>query len=285
MTGPLPSQYITFLGTLAGKNKGGEILEEYTVTVLAGEGAPTVTGGWPEWMTLPRALRVGMTVLQGYPPIKLSIPIRFEAITEGARQARNIEREIPGFEWMGGRGRPSGAQSKPGGTFHGTPGHDALGDSPAIKIRTANESKEIPLVPVQFQSLLWVIDGEAGGITFDANPLRDRGGARLRQLATVFLKQLVAAPGTSADSAAERAALRAAGKGKGKVYTTSTAHDTVKLLLIHVMGGKTFETTEALKETIQINKGNRKIGTDPNKKLKPGTRVLIPLDAIRHVYG
>src|ERR1039458_7403555 len=146
MSGPSRAQYITFIGTLA---DGSKPPEENTVEALAGEGAPTVTDGWPEWLTIPRPQRLGMTVLQSYRPIRLSIPVRFEAILESEQttplgKPYDIEREIQKLEWMGGRGRPGEGHGdphpKPGGTFRGVPGHDALGDSPLIEVRTNNES-------------------------------------------------------------------------------------------------------------------------------------------------
>ena len=291
MSGPVAGQYITFTGQLA---NGKRQPEEYTLQILAGEGAPTVAGGWPEWLTINRPQRVGMTVLQGYPPVKLTIPIRFEAITTGARTRpdtglpRNIEREIQILEWMGGRGRPLGTHPKPGGTFAGTPGHDALGDSPLIQLQTESPGSQNPLIPVQFQagSMSWVVDGEAGGISFDANPLRDAGGARVRQLATIYLKQYVPSPGSSADSAAERAAAKAGGAGKGRYYKTTSALNTVKRLVQHIIKGTgSAASTQAVKETIAANRGNKKIGTNPNKPLAAGTRVFIPYDVEHHLSG
>ena len=280
MSGPIRSQYITFIGTLA---NGEKEPEQNIVEVLAGEGAPTVTGGWPEWMTLSRPQRVGMTVLQGYPPIKLSIPIRFEAILQSERTTPlggpyDIEHEIQKLEWMGGRGRPLGTHPKPGGIFHGTPGHDALGDSPLIEVRTNSEAKMIALVPVQFQEMGWVLDGEAGGISFDPNPLRDVGGARLRQLATVYLKQFVSSPGTGADSPVERAKARAGGKGKGIIVSTTSALNTIQKLVIHYT-----HSTAGVQETIQRNRGNRAVGTNPDKPLPVGLKISIPYNAIHHL--
>ena len=274
MSGPTPAQYITFIGTLA---NGTKPPEENVVTVLAGEGAPTVTGGWPNWLTLERPQRVGMTVLQGYPPIKLAIPVRFEALL-ASEQPYDVEREIQKLEWMGGRGRPQGTHPKPGGTFKGQPGHDALGDSPLIEVRTNNESKMIALVPVQFQSVLYVLDGEAGGIVFDPNPLRDTGGARVRQLATVYLKQFVASPGNSADSPSSRAEARAGGKGKGITVASTAVLSTVNKLAIHYT-----KTAETAREIIAANKNNKAIGTNPEKTLKTGTRVHIPYNALHHL--
>lgn len=279
MSGPTQAQYITFIGTLA---NGRKAPEEYVVEVLAGEGAATVTGGWPEWLTLGRPQRIGMTVLQGYPPIKLTIPIRFEAVREDLEErkgkAYDIEREVQRLEWMGGRGRPLGTHPKPGGTFTGHPGHDALGDSPLIEVSTTNGSRQTATIPVQFQSLKYVIDGEAGGIVFDQNPLKNRNGARLRQLATVYLKQFVAAPGTSADSPSERANARAGGKGKGKTVRSTHALNTVNRIAIHYT-----KTTETAREILAANKGNKAIGVNPEKPLKVGTKIFLPYNATHHL--
>lgn len=275
---PTNGQFITFIGTLA---NGTKPPEENVVEVLAGEGAPTVTGGWPSWRDLERPQRLSLTVLQGYPPIKLSIPIRFEAILESL-QTRNgrpydIEREIQKLEWMGGRGRPLGTHPKPGGVFTGQPGHDALGDSPLIEVRTNSAAKTVALVPTQFQSLKYVLDGEAGGIVYDANPLRDTGGARLRQLATVYLKQYSASSG-GRDSPAERAKARAGGAGRGITKPTTRSLDTVAKMAIHYT-----KTAETSREIIEANRSNKKIGTNAYKKLPVGTKVFIPYAALHHL--
>ena len=278
MSGPTSAQFITFIGTLT---NGSKPPEENVVEVLAGEGAPTVTGGWPEWLTIARPQRLGSTVLQGYPPVKLAIPIRFEAILESGRtrngQPYDIEREIQKLEWMGGRGRPLGTHPKPGGVFTGQPGHDALGDSPLIQVRTNNEAKMIALVPVQFQSLQFVMDGEAGGIVYDPNPLRDTGGARLRQLATVYLKQFSSALG-GRDSPGERAKARAGGQGKGITKPTTSTLDTIAKMAIHYT-----KTAETSREIIEANHANKRIGTDAYKRLPVGTKVFIPYAALHHL--
>lgn len=265
-------QFIGFFGTLT----NGKELEEQFVQVLAGEGAPTPTGGWPKWVEVERPQRVSMTVLQGYPPMQLSVPIRFEAVLE-TEGRMDVEREIQKLEWMAGRARigfNNGERGEPGGIFHGKPGSDALGDSPLVQIYTSDGQKETALVPVQFQGLNWVITN----IAFDESAegsKRDSGGARVRQLATVTLLQHVGSPGTSADSPTVRAAARASGEGKGTTYTSTAGLNTVAKLAYQYT-----HTTRTVQEIIKANSRNRKIGSDPDKPLPVGTKVFIPFNAL-----
>jgi hypothetical protein len=277
-------QFIGFFGSLV-NGKGAE--EEQFVQVLAGLGAPTVTGGWADWVEIERPQRVSLTVLRGYPPVRLTIPVLFEALldTEGRM---NVEREIQKLEWMAGRGRPLGTHPQPGGVWAGTPGHDALGDSPLIEIFTTDShGKEVPLIPVQFQSLQYVMtdiayDTGAVGSSLNpslASPLRDAGGARLRQSATVTLLQHVGAPGTSFDSPSVRAAARQAVAKKGEYRSSTATLNTVAAMAAQFGRG---QVTRVIREILEApqNRANRHIPRDAYKPFaRTGTRVFIPYTA------
>src|SRR5271169_3480345 len=80
------SQFIGFFGhTQSGQRK--------LVTVLAGEGAPTVTGGWVKVASVARFQRVSFTVPEGYDPITMVIPVQFEGIAL-VKEAKNLEADI-----------------------------------------------------------------------------------------------------------------------------------------------------------------------------------------------
>jgi len=272
---PLPprvgikSQYIAFFGSLT----NGKEFETQFVQVLAGEGAPTITGGWPEWIQVPRPQRVAMTVLQGYPPIQLSIPIQFEAVANSSNPM-HVEEEIRKLEWMAGRSAGGGAPGHERGEgqslFAGKPGQDALGDSPLVNIYTSNNEIEIPLVPIQFQGIQYVLTS----IDFDPNPLREEGGHRLRQLATVTALEFVAAPGTDFNAPSTRFNQRNALAHKGEWLKTTTAINTVNKIALRYTG-----TTRTVNEILEANKSNKVIGHNPDKKLPIGTRVFLPFSA------
>jgi len=271
----IQAQFIVFVGTLT-NGKKGKPPEEQTVTVLAGEGAPTPIAGWPEWVTLPRAQRVGLTTLQTYPPIEMEIPVRFEALLEKPPRM-DVEREIQKLEWMAGRGRIALGHKGgvAGGVFTGHPGHDALGDSPLLEIHTTDGSKNVALMPIQFQSLRWVITN----IQYDKTETgckRDTGGARVRQLAVVFVRQHVESPGTSFDSPSVR--FRARNQGGGMIVSTTSALNTINRIAIRYT-----KTAATAQEILQNNRGNKKIGSDPRKELPVGTRVYIPYNALHHL--
>lgn len=265
------AQFIGFFGTLT----NGREIEEQFVQVLAGDGAPTVTGGWPKWVEVERPQRVSMTVLQGYPPLQLTIPIRFEAVLE-TQGRMDVEREVQKLEWMAGRSRVAlgHTHGEPGGVFTGHPGHDALGDSPLIQVYTSDGQKETPLVPVQFQGLNCVMTN----IAFDESTdgcKRSAGGARVRQLATVTLLQHVGSPGTSFDSPTVRAAARSNGEGKGRTVSTTAGVSTITKVALQYT-----HTTRTVGEILKANSHNRKIGSNPDKVLPTGTKVFIPFNAL-----
>jgi hypothetical protein len=74
-----PGQQIVFYGEVFANPSRNK-----TFAVLAGEGAPTVTGGYPKVQVIDRPQRIGLTVFQGYDPFTIDVPIRFN-LTAGGR--------------------------------------------------------------------------------------------------------------------------------------------------------------------------------------------------------
>lgn len=159
--------------------------------VLAGDGAPQVTGGYSKLEILDRPQRVGLTNFMGYDPITMDIPIRFEAFATG--QGVNIEVDIRTLERMAGRGNFAGV---------------GVGPPPVIRVSTTNGRGEpVPLIPANYQ---WSKDNPSAplwrvsGIAWDAEPIRNGAGNRIRQLAVVTVQQHVKVS-LATRSASERA--------------------------------------------------------------------------------
>jgi hypothetical protein len=145
-------------------------------SVLAGDEPPRITGGYADFSVEDRPERVGITVFDGYGPIVMEVPIRFEGLMNDGGEA--IEANIAKLERMAGRGNFPGA---------------SVGPPPIIHVSTTNAAGyAIPLIPLNYQkheknpnAPSWRIIG----IDWDSNPLRDDGGRRVRQLAVVTLQQ------------------------------------------------------------------------------------------------
>lgn len=170
--------------------------------VLAGDGAPRIVGGYAKLETLDRPQRVGLTAFTGYDPIAMEIPVRFEGVLSG--EGAGIEDDIRLLERMAGRG-----------SFAGT----ASGPPPVIRVSTTNSRGDIvPLIAFSYQwsaqnpsAPLWRV----AGIDWDAEPLRNRAGNRIRQIATVTLQQHVRVS-LATRSAATRAKAKPKPKAKAK---------------------------------------------------------------------
>lgn len=144
--------------------------------VLPGDSAPQITGGYQKLSSIDRPGVTGLTKFDGYDPIQMSVPIRFEALD---RNGVKVENDIAILEKMAGRGINS---------VHGN------GAAPIISVETTKrDGKEIvPLIPANYQSPggnssapVWRV----ANIDWDADPWRNKGGNRIRQLAVVTLRE------------------------------------------------------------------------------------------------
>lgn len=142
--------------------------------------------------------------------------------------------------------------------------------------------KETFLVPQQYQTkdLRWVLTGLEWDRSPSSGVLRERGRAkRIRQAVVVTLTQFVSpkfANGTNSPAAKskEKQAL-------GNQYTTVTVPGrTGKETSIESIAAFFCKDTKVVHELIKANSGNRKIGSNPAKRLKTGTKVKVPLIAI-----
>jgi hypothetical protein len=140
--------------------------------VLAGEEPPRVVDGYAKFSTVDRPERTGLLTFDGYDPIELEIPVRFEARGDDACQ--RLENDIELLERMAGRGDFKGA---------------TVGPPPIIQISVTGSSNAdlTPLLASRYQKALWRV----AGIDWDSGALRDEHGNRYRQLATIHVRQHV----------------------------------------------------------------------------------------------
>jgi hypothetical protein len=147
--------------------------------VVAGDTAPKIVSGYAKFDVVDRPERAGLMQFQGYDPIEMEIPVRFEV--KGNGNPAELEDDIKLLERMAGRGRFEGA---------------AVGPPPIIGISVTGGADQhmIPLIPRNYQRTrqspkapLWrVVD-----IDWDDGALRNKYGNRYRQLAVITVRQHV----------------------------------------------------------------------------------------------
>ena len=96
-----PQQTLNFVGTLTNGIKSAP----FSFNVLAGHGAPTITGGWAKINTVDRARTLGFTIPAGFDPMTMDVPIQFEGVAKYSDSEPDIEGDIQKLEWMAGRGK------------------------------------------------------------------------------------------------------------------------------------------------------------------------------------
>lgn len=229
-------------------------------SVLAGDGAPTITAGFVKLNVIDRPLRKGFTVVGGYDPITMDIPIQFEGLASQPSGSfgvsPDIEADIQLLEWMAGRGT---YYTNSGGQV----GSPAAGLPPLVTVASVDSAgTETNLIPPNVQGVKWVISN----IAYDTAPYRGRGGNRLRQAATVTVTEYVTVGSAGAGPTGP-------GSSTAPVTVYSTkALDTMGKLTEYYTG---LFTTSSKQAVVALNKPTLKV-TSYNKVLKVGTRVLIP---------
>lgn len=263
-------QQIRFLGTLT----NGVQSKSHDFVAIAGEGGPTVTGGFAKWNIIARPQRVGMTVLDGYDPITMDVPIVFDNVVNTLDAQMPVETAVQILEWMAGRGI----------LFDGKVGHPGQGDSPLVKVQTVDGAgNKIPLVPLQYQTddLNWIVTG----LAWDGNPLRNEHGHRMRQKVTVTLTQHVGGPGTSYDSTTTRDRARRAASNAGSTAFKVTAQNNTIRKIVTFRAHNTSHA--AAVETLQLNRSDKSLRLGPSvdadltKHLPLGTKIRVPNHLIK----
>lgn len=261
---PRRGQKITLRGATGYVSHGSAVQERYSVTgTLTREGIRP-TGGWAKWSNVARRQRTSQTVLEGYEPVTLEVPLILDVGVEqplgpsGHRQG-DIEAYVERLEWMGGRGR----------LFKGKPAHPGRGEPPILEIESKGS-----LVPLWYQNrngeeIWWVLED----MSFGPEPVRKESGRRTRQEVTLTLKQYVGSFGNSRSAAAQRIIQT---QEQSFVYMTvgggvNTFTDIAK---------KYNQTTQRIGEAAQeIRKANPGLGSSVNKPLPHGKRIRIPVSA------
>jgi len=268
----LASREIRFKGTLT----NGKATERYEFAVLANSDSIASTEGYAIYARVKRPQRKSLTVLEGYEPMTITVPILFD--TTIALDNKAVEEDIQKLEWMGGRGIKFKSR-KEGGV--GTPGE---GDSPLVQIESFDsQGHETPLVPLQYQtaSLRWVLTGIEWDKTLGTGVLRSTAGYRTRQAAVVTLTEYVApAFDTGLNSAADRQKAREAA---GNKINTVTVPVNGRAYRISEIATYYCHDNKVTGELLKANAGNRRIGSNPDKKLRDGTKVKVPRSLIRPV--
>ena len=264
----LPAQVLQFTGSLTDVAQ----TSIFAISVLAGAGAPTITGGWAIINTVNRAQRLSYTIPQGYNPLTMDIPIQFEAlIAQPSGQymvSPDVEADIQVLHWMAGRGKLYASAAANG------VGAPATGDPPIVNVASVDgNSRETNLIPIDAQGVDWLISN----IAYDTSPILSTAGNRIRQMATVSVIQYVGAPSTTADSPTTRAKARNSGTA-GYAWRTSTdAQNTIAKLTEKWAGAS---STTALQAVLAANP-QLKI-TSWSKALPRGTRVKVPNSIVLH---
>jgi hypothetical protein len=277
MSGSTSAQHIQFSGSLTNGQTNSTVPP---FAVLAQDNlAPTVTDGFAIWNIVSRPQRVAFTVLSGYNPVVMTVPIMFDALSDDpltswsapteASRAAGVERAIQQLEWMAGRGKLYASD--------GNVGAPAQGDSPIVSVSSTNGAGvETNLIPPNCRDLEWVITG----LDYDTSPLRNANADRVRQLVTVTVTQHVGAPGTSFDSPAVRAKGRAA--ATGYTYYTITAKDNTirKIMTFRAKN----PALSAARTVLSLNKTqlhfSRSVDADLTKVLHLGDKIKVPNNLI-----
>jgi len=154
----------------------GTLTQQDVFSVHCGEERPIIKDGYAMYDTVDRPGRVGLNRFKGYNPIEMDVAIHFEAFE--SNDGTDIEDRIARLERMAGRGDYSGA---------------AKGPPSVIRLSVTDKSgKIVPLIPPNYQ---WSPQNPTAplyrisNITWEAGALSDPHGRRIRQLATVTVKQ------------------------------------------------------------------------------------------------
>ena len=174
----------------------GTLAPGESFSVLCGAQRPKIMAGYAKYDTVERPGRVGINRFLGYDPIQLDIAVQWEGFTEQARI--EIDQDILVLERMAGRGKYDGA---------------AQGPPAVVQVSvTDNKHSVVPLVPFNYQ---WSSKNPTAplyrisNITWEDNALSGPDGRRIRQSATISVKQY-----TPVTNIKRSATQRAKSKGK-----------------------------------------------------------------------
>ena len=152
---------------------------------------------------------------------------------------------------------------------HGV-GRAATGDPPLVTVASYDKNaNETDLIPRSAQGVQWLI----ASISYDTNPIRNTRMRRIRQAATVSLIEFVSAPDFTFDSPATRAKGRHSKYAGFDTYYSTAALYTVKLI---VERHSNLSDGAVMREVLKFNREHGLSYVSATKKLKVGSKVLIP---------
>jgi hypothetical protein len=269
------SQLVTLTGKLGAVTPKGKLVgpEEHHILALLGSEGVTPTDGWGKWAKPGRRQRTALTVLEGYNPYTITVPLLLDA---GFLGFEDVEKQCSILEWFGGRGT----------LFRGKPGHPGQGEPPLIEVSSTSE-----LVPKWCQSgrgsegsTLYVLENPIEynmcGRDF-ITPVR-RGasepgaGRRTRQAATLTLVQYGGAAGNTSDSAANRFNVSQAQGNSFLTFTVSDNVNTFTKIAKHLNRSDPAHIPDAARE---IQQANAKYGASVYKRLPHGAKIRVPESA------
>lgn len=267
---------VTLTGKLGAVTPKGKLVgpEEHHIEALLGSEGVTPTDGWGKWAKPGRRQRTALTVLEGYNPYTITIPLLLDA---GFLGFEDVEKQCSILEWFGGRGT----------LFHGKPGHPGQGEPPIIEVASTSE-----LVPKWCQSglgsegsTLYVLENPIEYNMFGrewVTPIRRAAGEpgagrRTRQAATLTLIQYEDVPGSSTTNSAANRYNVAQAQGHAFIpFTVSDNINTFMKIAGHFNHTKHANIPEAARE---IQRANSKYGASVYKRLPRGAKIRVPESA------
>jgi LysM repeat protein len=210
------------------------------VELAFGEGSPKIASGYGKWTIIERWRRRAITEWNGTEPLRLWIPITFEAWKSG--KGAELERDITTLERMAGI-----ADADP----------DAPLSPPATLI--VDSDGFIPHDVRSDRTRRWVIEN----LEWADDSLRNDAGNRVRQPAALTLLEF----GDDAALGKQSATLRRrTAKKKTTAYHTKPG-DTLRKIAAKKLG-----SADKWREIRKLNPKHR----DPGKVLKPNTVLKLP---------
>lgn len=264
----LSGDRIGLLGTLAalaGSNPHHQhrVEEAYFISAICGTEGITPTSGYGKWKNVERRQRISITVLEGYDPYTITVPLIFDSQAD----PDSVEKDLDELEWMGGRGQ----------LFNSRPGHAGEGDTPLIQIFSAEGSSLVPS-ECSNEDIRFVVSGIEYNMAGRELilPIRRADGERIRQAATVTLTQYEGAIGNGGlDSPANRANVARKLKQEYDSFTVADGVNTFRKIAKHFNRNPNRISSAAR----EIANANAKLGASVDKRLNHGVRVRVPLSA------
>jgi hypothetical protein len=228
---------------------------------ICGTEGVVVTSGYGKWNNIDRRQRTSLTILSGFDPYTITVPL----ILDGVAELESVEGELEKLEWMGLRGLLVGSSGpEEEGKFH--PGE---GETPTIEVLGKLVPPEVSSPKIRF--VLTGIEYNMAGRELIL-PVRRKDGERVRQAVTLTFTQYNPAMGAS-QSPAQRAKVVDKEKHELKPFVVHDGINTFRRIAKH------YRARDISGAAREIQKANAKLGASVDKVLKHGTKVKVPRSA------